>query len=196
MDDGPDMRGASRSQRAGRRRVDLGPLPGLIGFMLRRAQIAVFQEIFRAFADAGIRPAQFSVLIVIEHNPGLTQTEVSAALGIKRTNFVALIDGLEQRGLAERKRSATDRRSHALYLTEAGQATMRQLQRAVDSLEARLIGRIGRPGRDHLLALLRQLAGSDQRGSSAAAPARPRAVAAGTRAQAKRKRSITSRSTG
>jgi DNA-binding MarR family transcriptional regulator len=192
MNDRPDLRAADRpprEPRVRRRPIDLGPLPGLIGFMLRRAQIAVFQEIFRAFADAGIRPAQFSVLVVIERNPGLTQTEVAAALGIKRTNFVALIDGLEQRGLAERKCSATDRRSHALYLTDAGTAMMRQLLHVVDSLEARLVSRIGPDGRDRLLALLRQIAGGDQAGSTAApqrqAPAPRRVQAMAKRATAR-----------
>src|SRR6516165_8251255 len=108
-----------RQAAAGRRHaeVDLGMLPELIGFMLRRAQIVVFQEIFPLFSEVDIRPAQFSVLVVIERNPGLTQSQVSAALGIKRTNFVALLDSLEQRGLAERQARAGDRRSHALYLT-------------------------------------------------------------------------------
>jgi DNA-binding MarR family transcriptional regulator len=184
MNDRPDLRATSRPPRARRRPVDLGPLPGLVGFMLRRAQIAVFQEIFRAFAEAGIRPAQFSVLVVIERNPGLTQTEVAAALGIKRANFVALIDGLEQRGLAERKCSATDRRSHALYLTDAGTAMMRQLLHMVDSLEARLVARIGPGGRDRLLALLRQISGRDPVGSTAAPP---REAAAPRRVQAKPK---------
>ena len=72
--------------------VDIGALTCLIGYMLRRAQIAVFQDVFRAFATVGIRPAQFSVLTVIARNPGRTQSQVAAALGIKRTNFVALID--------------------------------------------------------------------------------------------------------
>src|ERR1700675_4312052 len=57
--------------------VDLGPLPDLIGFMLRRAQIAVFHEVFRLFSQVDIRPAQFSVLTVIERNPGLTQSQVA-----------------------------------------------------------------------------------------------------------------------
>jgi DNA-binding MarR family transcriptional regulator len=184
MNDRPDLRATSRPPRA-RRPVDLGPLPGLIGFMLRRAQIAVFQEIFRAFAEAGIRPAQFSVLVVIERNPGLTQTEVAAALGIKRTNFVALIDGLEQRGLAERKCSATDRRSHALYLTDAGTTMMRQLLHLVDSLEARLVSRIGPGGRDRLLALLRQIAGGHQAGSTGAAPSQEAAAPRGVQAKPK-----------
>src|SRR5262249_43860968 len=92
--------------------IGLGPLPGLIGYMLRRAQITVFQDIFRAFSQVDIRPAQFLVLTIIEHNPGRTQSQVSAALRIKRTNFVALLDSLESRGLAVRRPAPSDRRSH------------------------------------------------------------------------------------
>src|ERR1700674_4213083 len=119
----PRRRKATRRRTAVSRRgaeVDLGPLPDLIGFMLRRAQIAVFKEIFRLFSEVDIRPAQFSVLTVIESNPRLTQSQVSGALGIKRTNFVALLDSLERRGLAERQPAAGDRRSYALHLTENG----------------------------------------------------------------------------
>jgi DNA-binding MarR family transcriptional regulator len=155
------MRGA-RSRRtrhapARRPEVDIGALTCLIGYMLRRAQIAVFQDVFRAFAEVGIRPAQFSVLTVIAHNPGRTQSQVAAALGIKRTNFVALIDSLERRGLAERRPAPTDRRSHALHLTEAGRTTVRRLNRMVDKLEAGMIRRIGRNRRAVLLDLLARL---------------------------------------
>ena len=86
--------------------VDLGPLPELIGYVLRRAQLAVFQDFFAAFAPFDIRPAQFSVLTVIERNPGLTQSQAAEALGIKRTNFVGMLDELETRGLAARRQTA------------------------------------------------------------------------------------------
>ena len=138
--------------------VDIGALTCLIGYMLRRAQIAVFQDVFRAFAEVGIRPAQFSVLTAIAHNPGRTQSQISAALGIKRTNFVALIDSLERRGLAERRPAPRDRRSHALHLTTAGKATVRRLNRMVAKLEAGMIRRIGRGRRAVLLELLTRLA--------------------------------------
>ena len=137
--------------------VDIGALTCLIGYMLRRAQIAVFQDAFRAFAEVGVRPAQFSVLTVIARNPGRTQSQVAAALGIKRTNFVALIDSLERRGLAERRPAPRDRRSHALHLTDAGKAALRRLNRMVDKLEAGMIRRIGRDRRAVLLDLLTRL---------------------------------------
>src|SRR5215218_2413684 len=108
--------------------IDLGPLPELMGYVLRRAQLVVFQDFFNAFAPFDISPAQFSVLTVIERNPGLTQSQVAEALGIKRTNFVGMLDELERRTLAERRQTARDKRSHALYLTADGANLMRKLK--------------------------------------------------------------------
>jgi DNA-binding MarR family transcriptional regulator len=176
--------------------VDLGMLPDLIGFMLRRAQIAVFQEVFRLFSEVDIRPAQFSVLTVIERNPGLTQSQVSAALGIKRTNFVALLDTLEQRGLAERQPAHGDRRSYALHLTDHGKTVMRRLRQLVDIQERRLIDRIGESGRSQLIGLLHRLIDGRRIKKPAATRKQRRAGSKPSRRQAKAKRSLTSEGIG
>jgi DNA-binding MarR family transcriptional regulator len=172
-----DARARRRKHAAARARdVDIGALTCLIGYMLRRAQIAVFQDVFRAFAEVGIRPAQFSVLTVLAHNPGRTQSQVAAALGIKRTNFVALIDSLERRGLAERRPAPVDRRSHALHLTDAGKAALRRLNRLVDRLETGMIRRIGPHRRAVLLELLSRLAEGERAEHSARHAPRKRGI--------------------
>jgi len=140
-----------------RKTVDLGPLPELIGYVLRRAQLVVFQDFFAAFAPFDIRPAQFAVLTVIERNPGMTQSQVAEALGIKRTNFVGLLDALEARRLAER-RPARDKRSYALYLTAEGAALMRKLRPVLKAHESRMIAKVGEDGREALIALLHEVA--------------------------------------
>jgi DNA-binding MarR family transcriptional regulator len=137
--------------------VDLGPLPGLVGYALRRAQLVVFQDFHHHVADADIRPVQFSVLVVLRHNPGLRATQVAAALGIKRTNFVPLLDGLEARGLAERRRVKGDRRASALFLTEQGAETLGRLERRVAAHEAKFAARLGPNGPTQLLSLLQRL---------------------------------------
>ena len=139
-------------------KIDLGPLPELIGYVLRRAQLVVFQDFFAAFAPFDIRPAQFAVLTVIARNPGLTQSQVAAALGIKRTNFVGLLNALETRGLAERRQAARDRRSYALYLTAQGAALMRRLKPVLKAHESRMVAKVGVDGRETLLALLHEIA--------------------------------------
>jgi DNA-binding MarR family transcriptional regulator len=162
-----------------RTQVDLGPLPELIGYVLRRAQLVVFQDFFAAFAPFDIRPAQFSVLTVIERNPGLTQSQVAAALGIKRTNFVGLLNVLETRGLAER-RQARDKRSYALYLTAEGAALMRRLKPVLKAHESRMVAKVGEDGRAALIALLHEIA--DGRGARLKGSKASRALRAGSAA--------------
>jgi DNA-binding MarR family transcriptional regulator len=158
----PDLLGEERRSAAGR--LDMGALKGSIGYHMRRAQIAIFHDIIHAFADEDIRPAQYSVLMLIGRNPGQNQSEIAAALGIKRTNFVALIDSLEARGLARRAATLADRRSYALYLTDAGSRLLEKLQRLQEEHDTRIVTRIGSHNRDALLRMLAQitaLAGDD-----------------------------------
>jgi DNA-binding MarR family transcriptional regulator len=137
--------------------LDVRLLNASVGYMLRRAQLAVSGDFGETLAEIGLRPGQFAVLTVLDHNPGVTQSEVSAALSIQRANFVSIIDNLERRGLAKRTSSATDRRSNSLTLTTAGR---RMLERASDlqrAHEVRIVHRLGPGGRDHLLRLLELL---------------------------------------
>ena len=92
-------------------------LDSSLGYSLRRAQLSTYRD-FTSFMDKlEVRPSQFAVLVLIRSNPGLTQAAVSETLGIQKANFVALLDRLEERGLAERRKVGGDRRSSALYLT-------------------------------------------------------------------------------
>jgi DNA-binding MarR family transcriptional regulator len=143
---------------AGVSAVDLGPLPTTLGFALRRAQASVAADFARAFADEEIRPSQFAILTVLRHNPGLRQAQVSFALGIQRTNFVPLIDELERRGLAERRRVQGDRRAAALFLTSDGAATLDRLEILARAHEARFAARVGAADFSTLIALLRRVA--------------------------------------
>ena len=81
------------------------PLSGYVGYALRRAQGVIFADFNHSLAELGLRPGQFAVLMLIDRNPGTSQSSVSAALGIQKANFVATIADLEKRGLVRRKKS-------------------------------------------------------------------------------------------
>jgi DNA-binding MarR family transcriptional regulator len=129
----------------------------LTGYLLRRAQLAVFDDFIKLFEPLGLRPAQFSALVVIDRNPGRKQSEIAQALGIRQTNLVGLIDELERRGLTRRKRLATDRRSHAVSLTPKGAALLKKALKLHDQHEFALLSRLGRRENEQLLALLTAL---------------------------------------
>jgi len=138
--------------------LDVGPLAGMIGYALRRAQLAVFDDLITSFAQLDLRPGQYSVLVLLGHTPGLKQSDVAAALGIQRANFVVLLDALERRGLARRSAAPSDRRSYALYLTDAGEKVLARAKELERNLEARLDAKLGPGGRERLLELLGRLA--------------------------------------
>ena len=139
--------------------IALGMLPELLGYQLRRAQVAVFQHFSETMGALDITPGQFGMLAVINSNPGLSQTQLGSALGIDRSTVVAMIDRLEARGLVIRATAPNDRRSHALKLSEDGAGMLKKLEAMVRAHERhisralsaedqrlliRLLGRVGR----------------------------------------------------
>ncbi|WP_244557521.1 MarR family winged helix-turn-helix transcriptional regulator [Devosia lucknowensis] len=131
---------------------------GAIGYRLRRAQLNVFQKFLAIFDALKLRPAEYSVLVLIGDNPGRKQTEIAEVLGIKRANFVTLVHGLEERNLVERIPSAQDKRANALHLTENGKAFLADAQARHAALEEETVARLGGPAaRAQLLSLLDRL---------------------------------------
>jgi DNA-binding MarR family transcriptional regulator len=153
----PAQRGSRGSVRRRVPAADLGPLAGMVGYALKRAQLAAFDEATQGFAELDLRPAHYSVLALVGHAPGRKQSHVAAALGIQRANFVVLIDGLERRGLAERRPVPSDRRSHALHLTREGKRVLARANALVAGVEANLNAKLGAGGRARLLDLLWRL---------------------------------------
>ena len=139
--------------------LHLGELSELLGYSLKRAQLKIFEDFLRCVAPLQLTPAQFSVLLLIEKNPGRNQTEIAATLGILRPNFVAMLDGLESRDLCTRMRAAHDRRSHVLMLTDKGRAVLARAKKLVATKhEARLNELLGPANRLALLSMLTKVA--------------------------------------
>jgi len=150
--------GDNRATLVRRRRLNSGLLPSLVGYHLRRAQIAVFDDFASSLGGLDIRPGQFGVLILIDANPGLNQSELGEAMGVDRSTVVAVIDRLEERGLVARRRAPNDRRSYALELTAAGRALLTRLRPLVAAHEARLAAGLSVEERQLLIDLLRRIA--------------------------------------
>ena len=106
-------------------------LDGLLGYLLRRAQGAMHRDFMAAMADFELTQKQAATLWLIQANAGVSQVEVAAALGMDRATMMAVTDRLEDRGFVIRKRSTTDRRRQELYLTPAGQSTLRKCKTKV-----------------------------------------------------------------
>ena len=139
--------------------IDLGLLPGLVGYQLRRAQIETFQHFVSNLGAEGMRPGWFGLLIIVANNPGLSQTQLARALGVDASKMVAMIDRMEQSGWVARSRSKTDRRSHELHLTDAGAEMLERITPMVRDHDGAITANLTEPESRELLRLLRKVTG-------------------------------------
>jgi DNA-binding MarR family transcriptional regulator len=135
----------------------LGVLPQLLGYQIRLAQRAVFADFAEAMGAEEISPGLFGMLVIIESNPGLKQTELAQAAHLDRSTIVPVVDKLEARGLVARRTSNEDRRANGLWLTEPGAALLRRLKRRVSSHERRLTRNLTAQERAQLVELLSKI---------------------------------------
>ena len=145
--------------------IDMSNLDSTIGFLLKRAQMAVSREIHAIFAEFDITTVQFSVLTVASDNPGLAQADLAAAIEVERPRIVPVLDTLVARGLTERRQDTRDGRARRIYVTDDGATMLTKLRRQFDGLESqletKLSGTLGDQAREGLLEALRCLAAGD-----------------------------------
>lgn len=138
--------------------INFGPLATWIGFNLRMAQEATFQSFSRLSQEIGESPGRFATLTLIARNPGISQTELSHANGRDKSSLTPVVEDLVRRGLVERKRMSSDRRTYRLNLTAAGHRTLTMMMRCARRHERNLDRIIGLRDRKRFLALLKKIA--------------------------------------
>jgi DNA-binding MarR family transcriptional regulator len=133
------------------------PLADHIGFLLRCAQLFVFQHFQRDVEGLDLTPAAYSVLVILDRQPGIRQNKLTDLLAIRPANCVTLVNGLEKRNLVLREKVKVSGRAVALTLTEAGSALLCEANARVDAHRERLSRRLGEADTRLLLSLLQRL---------------------------------------
>ncbi|HEX6155074.1 MAG TPA: MarR family transcriptional regulator [Burkholderiales bacterium] len=133
-----------------------GALAGLLGYRLRLAQQAVFRDYAASVGE--VSPGRVGILLLVESNPGVTQSRLARAVHLDRSTMVGVIDTLEERGLIERRRGE-DRRTNGLWLTRPGRSLLARMKERIEQHERRFAARLTPAERGQLIALLEKLSG-------------------------------------
>lgn len=137
-------------------KLALGQLDRHLGYFLRRLQLWVFQDFIETLKPMKVRPAQYSVLLVIEANPGRSQQAVGDLLGIERARLARMLHELERRKWIARHANGHDARSHSLHLTADGERALVKIKRLAEKHEGRLAAFLSPQRHKQLLAWLRK----------------------------------------
>lgn len=144
----------------GAQALSYGLLPQVLGYHLRRTQVAIFRHFSRTVAAReNITPGLLGMLQVIAANPGLAQSRLAEAMEVDRSTIVKVVDQLEARGLIVREPSPHDKRSHCLRLTDEGRVSLRRMQELMRRHEDEFTRVLTPDERELLIRLLERLHG-------------------------------------
>ena len=145
-----------KGRRTTRDKLALGQLDRHLGYFLRRLQLWVFQDFIETLKPMKVRPAQYSVLLVIEANPDRSQQAVGDVLGIERARLARMLHELERRKWIARHANGNDARSHSLRLTTDGEKVLGKIKRLAGRHEEKLRKHVGAGRHKQLLDWLRR----------------------------------------
>jgi len=126
-------------------------LPARAGFLLAQLGRAATRSFSDALAPTGLKPPHTAVLVQLRARGAMTQQALGDVLCKDPSNLVALLNDLEEAGLAVRRRDPDDRRRHIVELSRRG-AT--RLERALAAAQDELLAGLDEDERAELERLL------------------------------------------
>jgi DNA-binding MarR family transcriptional regulator len=125
--------------------------PTLLMIKLGRITMHRFTEALEPF---GIRPRHVAALIELRDRGELTQQSLCGQLHLDPTNLVAILNELEDRGYATRRRDPEDRRRHLVEVSKKGLAVIAKVSKAMDGVEDELLEGFKPSEREQVASLL------------------------------------------
>ena len=118
---------------------------------LGRITMHRFTEALKPF---GIRPRHVAALIELRDQGELTQQALCGQLHLDPTNVVAVLNELEKRGYAKRRRDPEDRRRHLVEVSKKGLAVIDKVSHVMDGVEEELLDGLEPAEREQFEGLL------------------------------------------
>jgi DNA-binding MarR family transcriptional regulator len=131
--------------------------PRSVGFLISSLGFLTSKRFMKALSPLGIGPREWTLLRFVAASEGQSQQALAERLGSPPSRMVALVDGLEEGGLLERRPDPDDRRIRALHLTAKGRRILGRASRVAMEFEKQLCSGLDEKERERLIDLLQKL---------------------------------------
>ncbi|MGN5637344.1 MarR family winged helix-turn-helix transcriptional regulator [Streptomyces sp. AC154] len=125
--------------------------------LLSLAAIQSDRLVNEELARVDARKWHYAVLATLEEFGPASQAELSRRTGIYRSDIVAVINELADRGLVERSPNPADRRQNVITPTEQGHRRLLKLDKLLTEVEDEVLAPLTPPEREQLARLLTTL---------------------------------------
>jgi MarR family transcriptional regulator, lower aerobic nicotinate degradation pathway regulator len=128
-----------------------------IGFVVNKVGERINRQIERVLLPHGLNVRQYGLLLLLQSQGVQAQIELSQQVGIDRTTVMRTVDFLEAQGLVRRDPDSTDRRKHAVAITEPGNELLAQTRDNVQRAKQEITAVLSDQERVQLLELLKRM---------------------------------------
>jgi DNA-binding MarR family transcriptional regulator len=128
------------------------------GYLLSRVGFYAQRQFSARIEELGLTPRMWGALNVLDAEGAISQQGLGKSIGMDPSTMVSTIDELESRGLVERRPHPTDRRAHALHVTDEGRAILGRGRRLAAEAQAQLLAPLDSDERKQLHDLLLRVA--------------------------------------
>ena len=150
-----------------------GALSRNTGYLLSRVGSFTTRHFAKRIETLGLTPRMWGALNVLDAESPLSQQELGRLIGMDPSSVVSTLDELERQGLVERRRHPSDRRAHALYMTDEGRDTLGRGRALARGAQDELLEPLSAQERTILHDLLLRLAERTDAGGDEVRPGRP-----------------------
>jgi DNA-binding MarR family transcriptional regulator len=127
------------------------------GWLIGQTSVHHHRLLTEALGAADARPYHFRLLAALQEFGSASQVEVGRHAGLDRSDVVATVDELVERGLVERSADPIDRRRNIISITRAGRAQFRRLDKVLAGVQDELLSPLSSKQREQLVSLLRRV---------------------------------------
>jgi DNA-binding MarR family transcriptional regulator len=142
--------------------IDHGRLFDFTGYRIKLAYSLVFQTFNEMFSELNLAFGQYSVLVLIGLNPGLSQLALANAAGLDGSTIVPITNRFARLGWIRRVRRQDDRRVYAVRITPAGQTILDKAARLIEAHDRQLLAPFTERERTTLMNLLGRIVNNPQ----------------------------------
>lgn len=134
------------------------PLRESIAFLVTRIHNRMHREFMVALEPLRIEPRDFGTLVALCATGPVSQAELARHMGVSGASMVQIVDDLEHRGLLERRRLVSDRRTQVLHALPEVPEVLAEAARLADGVTEPLFDALSPARTKRLLVLMQRLA--------------------------------------
>ena len=139
-------------------RLQSADLASEIEFLMARARAVGTAHANQVLAELELKARSYAVLSLAASAAKPTQRELAEFLSLDASQIVALVDGLQDRGLIRREPDPNDRRSNVIVSTPEGDELYARASDKVARAEAASLSALSLEERNQLRSLLSRVA--------------------------------------